>query len=578
VKVITEGESFSNEAIVKTKFDDLILVWYSLFPVIDKNGNITGVSSVLHDLRDIQEKNKIIKESAEQLKEAERLANLGNWYWDLTSQQFYWSENMSHMFAQVENQEPSMDLLLNLIHEKDRDKFNHFIHSLTTNNHNPEQDVVYRVNSTNEKYIEARGKVMLNDKGEVIRIYGTILEVTEKVLLANSRKEFTRKLTDVVHQRTKQLEVAKNELNNQLDMINLVALISATDADGNIIEVNDAWVDLSGFTRDEIIGANHRIINSGHHDREYFEDMWSTLTSGQVWRGDLVNKSKGGTRYVLDTTILPFFDVNGNVERYYSVSFDVTDQRFMTEMLEETLQKEMELSSMKSMFVSTASHQFRTPLTVIKSSISFLEMQVDKAIPITDETIKKIADRTKREVDKMTSLMDEILMLEKMSNNSLSPKFKKVDLVELCYDIIMDHNLIQDDRRKCEIEILGDPFMLDLDKDFAENAISNMVSNAFKYSKGKEGPKMTMRFKDEELELEVKDYGIGMSEKDKENLFNPFYRGENVGSIGGTGLGTTIMKEYTEINNGVLHVESGLNEGTTVKMVFPRPDLVSEPA
>lgn len=236
--------------------------------------------------------------------------------------------------------------------------------------------------------------------------------------------------------------------------------------------------------------------------------------------------------------------------------------------LEKSLSKEKELGELKSRFVSTASHQFRTPLTVIQSNVGLLEMQIGpnerEAMPFFD----KVTGRIKSEVKRMTEIMDEVLILGKINSGGIHPVFNRTDVLAICTDIVDKYNEIQDDDRTAVIHVEGENRMVDLDKSLFEDALSNMLSNAFKYSVGKPSPEVRLIFGRKKLDIEVKDFGMGIPEHDLKNLFAPFFRASNVLDVPGNGLGTSIMKEYIELNKGKIIVESAMNKGTLVKVQF----------
>jgi len=236
--------------------------------------------------------------------------------------------------------------------------------------------------------------------------------------------------------------------------------------------------------------------------------------------------------------------------------------------LEESLLKEKELGELKSRFVSTASHQFRTPLTVIQANIGLLEMQTNKMSEESVAIVEKITGRVKREIQRMTHIMNEVLILGKISSGTVTPVLKEISVVKICKYVVKQYNQIQEDGRNASVEINGREKNVMLDENLFEQAISNIVSNAFKYSKGKAAPILSILFLNDDVNIEVRDSGMGIPENDLKNLFTPFFRASNVLDIPGNGLGTSIMKEYIELNNGTLKVKSSLNKGTIFSINF----------
>lgn len=245
-----------------------------------------------------------------------------------------------------------------------------------------------------------------------------------------------------------------------------------------------------------------------------------------------------------------------------------SDLESSQEKLKLSLKKEQELGDLKTRFIATASHQFRTPLTVIQASINILDYQKnemsDKLVP----GFEKIHKRILEQVNRMTSLMDDVLILGKLNDRNFSVNFNPTDVVVLCSKTINNYNDIQTDNRIAEFSIVGTPVLLSLDEKLIEHAFSNMLSNAFKYSTGAANPEVKLTFESEKLQISIKDYGMGIPESDVDNLFEPFYRASNTLDISGTGLGTTVAKDYVELNNGVLLFNSELGEGTEFIMEF----------
>ncbi|PHR21368.1 MAG: hypothetical protein COA38_18870 [Fluviicola sp.] len=233
-----------------------------------------------------------------------------------------------------------------------------------------------------------------------------------------------------------------------------------------------------------------------------------------------------------------------------------------------SLENEKILGELKSRFVSTASHQFRTPLTVIQSNMGILSMQKGLMDDALKTTFEKINNRIITQIGRMTAMMNDLLILGKIDLGSIVLELEPIDLVGLCGEIIVNYNEIQDDNRNMTLTVIGEPSTLELDANLITHAISNLVSNAFKYSENKPAPTMKLVYNAQSTQLSIIDYGLGIPEEDIINLFEPFYRASNVAEVSGTGLGTTIAKEYIELNQGSIEVKSTLLEGTEFILTF----------
>ena len=236
--------------------------------------------------------------------------------------------------------------------------------------------------------------------------------------------------------------------------------------------------------------------------------------------------------------------------------------------LKKSLFKEKELGQLKTSFVSTASHQFRTPLAVIQSNTELLEMLNKSGIKQEPEKFKEITKRIKLSISKMTSLMDDLLLHGQLTSGQCSYTPEYVDLVDFCTRLVEEYNSVQLDGRKLDFKVYGESYQVNLDPKLLTHSLSNLISNAFKYSLGKENPELSIHFKLTEVVLSVKDYGLGIPEEEQLNLFEPFFRAYNVTGIKGTGLGLSIAKEYVEVNKGQIATKSVLGEGSCFEIRF----------
>ena len=236
--------------------------------------------------------------------------------------------------------------------------------------------------------------------------------------------------------------------------------------------------------------------------------------------------------------------------------------------LEASLAREKELGKLKSSFIAVASHQFRTPLAVIQSNAELLEMLNNTGLKQEPEKFAKVTSRIKVAIANMTVLMDDVLTLGKLTSGSVRYTPRDINLVEFCEKLTKEFNFIQQDGRVLDFLIVGEAYNLQLDPKLLTHSLTNLISNAFKYSVGKENPQLCINFKPTELVLSVKDFGLGVPESQLSNLFDPFFRANNVSEIQGTGLGLSIAKEYVEVNKGEISFKSILGEGSCFEITF----------
>lgn len=262
----------------------------------------------------------------------------------------------------------------------------------------------------------------------------------------------------------------------------------------------------------------------------------------------------------------------GTGNRLINIGFYSIDSRKKeTIKLQQMVEREKKLNQMRTAYVSTTSHEFRTPLSIIKSSadvmLLIMEMSAENE---NTEKYRKYLDTINHESDKLTRLMNDILIMQKAEVDMIECNKTSTNLEPLIDHIIERNNLIQQDGRVMELKKEGHAFEVMIDNTLFEYIMDNLFSNAFKYSVGKSNPVCSLSFNQEDWSVTITDFGIGIPETDQQNLFASYFRANNVGSIKGTGLGLSIVKKLVALHNGKVELSSQQNQGTSVKLLFPR--------
>ena len=233
--------------------------------------------------------------------------------------------------------------------------------------------------------------------------------------------------------------------------------------------------------------------------------------------------------------------------------------------LESALEKEKELNELKTRFVSMASHEFRTPLSTILSSVSLLKKYgTDSKF---DEKREKHYERVSSNVRNLTNILNDFLSLDKLQAGNITCSPSPFDLNSLCKDIIDELESQLKDNQKIRLDFKGDKQVI-LDQNLLKNSCLNLLSNAIKYSE--KDIFFSVNEDGNDLIIKVKDQGIGIPEEDKQHMFERFFRAKNVTNIQGTGLGLTIVKRYLDLMSGTISFESNYGEGTTFIITLPR--------
>ena len=192
------------------------------------------------------------------------------------------------------------------------------------------------------------------------------------------------------------------------------AIVATTDVTGRITYVNDKFVEISGYSREELIGQDHRIINSSYHSKEFIRDLWRTIANGEVWHGELRNRAKGGQFYWVDTTIVPFLDTRGKPYQYIAIRADITARK----AAEERLAQQAALARVGQM-AAVVAHEVRNPLAGIKGAIQVLMSRRaadDSELPVMRDIVGRI--------DSLSELINDLMVFAR-------PRPPRLAVVEL---------------------------------------------------------------------------------------------------------------------------------------------------
>ena len=245
---------------------------------------------------------------------------------------------------------------------------------------------------------------------------------------------------------------------------------------------------------------------------------------------------------------------------------DITEQVNNETEFKKNLTKEKHLNELKTNFMNMVSHELRTPLSVILSNTELLVQKLQKTQNIS---VTKHTDMIINQIDGMINLLNEFLFISKVESGKILIQLESISIIEQIKKIIQEQFSPWIDGRVVAIKIVNKPRNVFFDIKMLGHIVSNLLSNAFKYSKGSINPMLEIKFYSNKFVLNFVDKGIGISTDDQKKLFQPFARGENVGLIEGTGLGLVIVKYFSEQHQGHINIESQVNKGTNISLSFP---------
>ncbi|MCZ4107574.1 ATP-binding protein [Brevundimonas diminuta] len=345
------------------------------------------------------------------------------------------------------------------------------------------------------------------------------------------------------------------------------AIVAITDRAGRILYCNDKFEAVSGYSREELIGQTHRVVNSGVHPRDYFRDLYRTIAGGEVWRGTIQNRTKSGEPYWVDTTIVPNLGSDGRPETYTAIRFEVSDHVRALKALELAQAEARQAAEVRDRFFANISHEVRTPLNAVLGLASALAHTA--LTPRQTEMLKLITGAG----DALRRVLDDMLDLSKMQAGQFSLSLTPFDLrtdietvVEMRRAVAEDKGLTLDVAfaPSAQGQVIGDGVRI-------TQIVSNLVSNAVKFTaEGRVSVRVDVR-DDEGLVIEVEDTGMGFDAEAAQRLFKPFVQADDAISrqYGGTGLGLSICKSLAELMGGRITAESAPGEGSLFRVVLP---------
>ena len=371
-----------------------------------------------------------------------------------------------------------------------------------------------------------------------------------KKITASFEKRLQRKLRE------------RNELKKAIDES---ASVTITDKNGIITYVNNRFIEITGFSREELIGQTHNIIlDSGFHPDSFFANIWEAISNGKVWCGTIKNKAKDGSNLWFQTTITPMFGDDGKPEQYIFIRADMTNQKTTEENLANAVDDLRESDKLKEEFATMVSHELKTPLTPIKFNTEMLSESGVLGTLNQDQldSIKEIEINATR----LENLISDILYAQKLNMNRMifnKKKFNSRDLIERIAKNLLP--LMQEKGIELDIK---DSFAGNIFSD--ENRIQQVIENLIKNSVDfvpEEGGKISIETRNfgDYVAFSVRDNGIGIPKDKEKYLFNKFYQVDtsHTRKHGGTGLGLVICKGFVEGLGGKIWCESQEGNGIT---------------
>lgn len=329
-----------------------------------------------------------------------------------------------------------------------------------------------------------------------------------------------------------------------------------TDEEGVIEWVNPAFTVITGYSAEEVVGHNPRLLKSGRHDEVFYKNLWDTINSGMVWQGEIVNRRKDGTMYVEDMTITPVRNDAGGISHFIAVKQDITERK--------------RVEKIKNEFISIVSHELRTPLTSIRGSLGLMAGGVAGDL---SPQAKRLTDIAMRNSERLIRLVNDILDVEKINAGKMIFAMQPQDAVTLV-EHVLEVNRAYGEQYDVEFVLenrLDSEARIYVDSDRFEQVMTNLLSNAAKFSPPGSTVVISMDRHDGSIRIAVTDRGPGIPEEFRDKIFDAFVQADSSDSRtkGGTGLGLTITRTIVERLGGEIGFITASGEGTTFYVNLP---------
>ena len=367
------------------------------------------------------------------------------------------------------------------------------------------------------------------------------------------------------------LERSLKELADIKFALDQSTIIAITDQRGIITFVNDQFCRIAKYSRDELLGQDHRIINSGYHSKDFIRDLWTTIASGKVWKGELKNRASDKTIYWVDTTIVPFLNSDGKPYQYVAIRHDITQLKLAEDQIRQQaaeLQRAAQLSLIGELAAGLA-HEIKNPLAGIQGAVDILIRRREATDP-EREALEGVRHQVERIDATVRALLDRA--------RPRGHRPTRISLTEVTQRAVnlasaqLTGKAAWDSRVRLEFAPPANDIVLSADAAQIEDAVLNLIINAIEAIAGDGQVEVTIRRAEnadeesgEEAVIEVSDNGRGINREDLARIFNPFF----TKTEGGTGLGLPAVRRIARLHGGRIEVKSVPGEGSTFTLHLP---------
>lgn len=543
-KAREKSQSTIYELQLVTKKGDHIYTLISASPILGQNGEYMGSLGMFTDITDLKVKEEILKNSERRFRsiwensfDAMRLTNNEGIIIDV-------NESFCRLFKKSRKHIIGNPFYLLYSNQSEENFSEEYIKNFNSGNVKPSFEAKIDIWNGEVKWVSLSNSFISDEQGN-------------KLLLSIFR--------DITENKRAEEEIRK--LYRGIE--NSPAIVVITDKDGIIEYVNPKFYEITGYAPAEVIGQKPSIIKSGLTNPEIYKQLWETISAGNVWEGEFLNRKKNGTLYWESALISPVFDENGEIINYIGIKEDITDKKQLIEDLLNAKEKAEESNQLKSSFLANMSHELRTPLIGI---LGFSEILIEES---PDTHIKEQAEIIFKSGKRLLQTLNFILDYSKLESERVEPHFEIIDVVSIIKEVINLHTP-NANKNNISLNFISEfnhlPFYTD--QKLINSIVNNLINNAIKFTeKGFVNVSISKKMINDQgyFVLIIEDSGIGISKEKQAIIWEPFRQISEgkARTFQGTGLGLTIIKKYIEILNGFIELESELGKGSKFTIFLP---------
>jgi PAS domain S-box-containing protein len=346
-----------------------------------------------------------------------------------------------------------------------------------------------------------------------------------------------------------------------------VSIADARLPDLPLIYVNRGFEELTGYSAREAIGRSCRFLQGPASDQPELDTLRHALRTGGSCVVRLKNFRKDGSLFFNELHLSPVHNEAGELTHYVGIQIDVTERVRNREALAAAYAREKELNEIKTRFINTVSHEFRTPITTIQGSCHILR---DYSHALPKERIARHFDNIEAALRRMTRLLNSVLLVARGEAGRLPFNPVQLDVHQFCESLVESLDIaIREPNRIVRRVNLPTDSRYWIDESLLHHVLQNLLSNALKYSPVNQCVDLEVSPTADGLRFAVTDHGIGIPSAEQTQLFDSFFRASNVGHVGGTGLGLYIARRAAELHGGSLSFHSEPGRGTRFELTIP---------